>query len=198
MSTGGEVTTLLERAREGDDDAFGELIGRIYGELRLIARGQRRRLGAADTMNTTALVHEAYAKLAGSAAASKNGRRFADRGHFFRIAARVMRDVVVDYARAQSAQKRGGAGRPATLHEHFQPIAADVSLNPEEVISVHEALGKLEELDEQAARVAELRYFVGLTAEQTGEALGLSTATVKRRWVVARAWLFQRLSDEDG
>ena len=186
---------LLDRAREGDQDAFGELVGRIYDELRQIARRQRQRLGAGDTINTTAVVHEAYAKLAG-AADRTNGLSFADRGHFFRVASRVMRDVIVDYARAQSAQKRGGRQRAIPLDGVGHLVGTEAVLDPAEVLSVHEALGRLEKIDEEAARVAELRYFAGLTSEQAGEALGLSTATVKRRWTVARAWLYQQLSDD--
>ncbi len=195
MPASAEVTLLLDRARGGDDNAFGELVGRIYGELRQIARGQRRRLGAGDTINTTAVVHEAYAKMAG-AASRNDGLKFADRGHFYRVVSRVMRDVIVDYARSQSAQKRGGSLRPVSLERAENAVGNATQLDPLEVLTVHEALGRLEQFDEEAARVAELRYFAGLTTEQTGEALGLSPATIKRRWTVARAWLYQQLSAE--
>ncbi len=189
-----EVTALLGRARKGDAEAFSTLVEQIYDELRVIARSQRRRLGAADTLNTTAIVHEAYAKMAG-AAQHPDRLSFVDRGHFFRVAARVMRDVIVDYAKAQSAQKRGGRSRPLSL-EHVSPgQLASRDVDPLEVLSVHTALTNLESLNQEAAQVAELRYFAGLTTAETAEALGLSTTTVKRRWTVARAWLYQTLSE---
>ncbi len=190
-----EVTELLDLAREGDSRAFSTLVEQIYGELRAIARGQRRRLGASETINTTAVVHEAYAKMA-SQAKRQSSKPFADRGHFFRIASRVMRDVIVDYAKAQSAQKRGGRDKAVSL-DLVGPQARIEALDPAEILTVHTALDKLEKIDEQAARVAELRYFAGLTTDQTAEALDLSPATVKRRWTVARAWLYQQLSEEN-
>lgn len=193
MSSTEGVTKLLDRARGGDAVAFGELIGRIYNELRQIARGQRKRLGAAETINTTAVVHEAYAKMAG-AAARRDGVQFVDRGHFFRVASRAMRDVIVDYARARSAEKRGGNERPLSLDGAVVVDSARGALDPSEVLSVHEALKRLEQFDAESARVAELRYFAGLTTDETAEALGLSVATVKRRWSVARAWLYQQLA----
>lgn len=187
------VTALLDRARTGDADALGRLVGQLYGELRAIAHAQRRRLGAADTVNTTAVVHEAYAKLDGHAGG--DGQAFADRTHFFRVAARAMRDVIVDYARAQRSAKRGGGGRALSL-EVVGPVAAPAALDPAEVLSLDAALHDLERLDGEAARIAELRYFGGLSVEETAEALGLSAATVKRRWAVARAWLYRRLADD--
>jgi RNA polymerase sigma factor (TIGR02999 family) len=186
------VTTLLDRVRAGDTDAFRRLIGALYHELRTLARAQRRRLGASDTVNTTALVHEVYAKL--DSRGDGAGPAFVDRAHFFRIAAHAMRDVIVDYARAQRTAKRGGQGRPLSLDD-AGPIAAD-AFDPNEVLSLDDALRDLHRFDEESARVAELRYFGGLTVEETAEALELSTATVQRRWTVARAWLYRRLTDE--
>ena len=174
-----EVTALLGRARQGDADAFSKLVEEIYDELRVIARSQRRRLGAGDTMNTTAIVHEAYAKMAG-AAQHPARLSFADRGHFFRVASRVMRDVIVDYAKAQSAQKRGGPSRPLSLEDLAPGQIASRTVDAGEILSVHAALTALTSLNEEAANVAELRYFAGLTMEETAEALGLSSATVKR------------------
>jgi RNA polymerase sigma factor (TIGR02999 family) len=187
------VTALLDRARAGDAEAFGRLVGQLYDELRTLAHAQRRRLGASDTVNTTALVHEAYAKLDGRGDGA--GPAYADRAHFFRIAARAMRDVIVDYARAQQAAKRGGPGRPVPL-DAAGPLAVTGALDPAEVLSLDDALQDLHRLDAEAARVAELRYFAGLTVEETAEALDLSTATVQRRWTVARAWLYRRLNDD--
>lgn len=189
-----DITLLLDRVRAGDPDAFSDLVGRLYDELRVIAHAQRRRLGAADTVNTTAVVHEAYAKLAGRDA---NAQSYTDRGHFFRIAARAMRDVIVDYARAKNADKRGGSDRPLPL-DSIGPIAEDgiSSLDPTEVLSLNDALLRLERIDPESARVAELRYFAGLANTEVAEALDYSLATVKRRWTFARAWLYRALNDE--
>ena len=190
------VTVLLDRVRAGDAAAFDRLVGQLYGELRAIAHAQRRRLGAAETVNTTAVVHEAYAKLGGAA----GGADFADRTHFLRVAARAMRDVIVDYARAQHADKRGGGARVLSLDsaglDAAGPVAAADAFDPAEVLSVDGALADLERLDPEAARVVELRYFAGLSVDETAEALGLSPSTVKRRWAVARAWLYRRLADD--
>ena len=188
-----DVTALLDRAREGDGAAFDRLVGQLYAELRRIAHQQRRRLGASDTVNTTAVVHEAYAKLGGRAHADGAGPDFADRDHFLRVAARAMRDVIVDYARARTAAKRGGVARPATLDDGL--VAAADAFDPAEVLALDRALSGLERLYAEAARVVELRYFAGLSVEEVADSLGLSPATVKRRWTVARAWLFRHLDD---
>jgi RNA polymerase sigma factor (TIGR02999 family) len=181
-------TDLLDRSRDGD--AFDRLVGKLYGELRAVARGQRRRFGASDTVNTTAVVHEAYAKLGDREAAPA----FADRAHFFRVAAQAMRDVIVDYARAQRREKRGGDARPASLAD-VGPIAAPEALDPADVLALDRALDRLAAFDAEAAHVTELRYFAGLTIEETAEALALSAATVARRWTLARAWLHRELDD---
>ena len=185
-------TTLLDRSRQGDADAFDRLVGQLYSELRAVARGQRRRLGAPETVNTTAVVHEAYAKIGRRDAAPA----FADRAHFFRVAAQAMRDVIVDYARAQGRDKRGGRDRAVSLAD-IGPVAdGHARLDPDDVVALDEALGRLARLDAQAARVVEMRYFAGLTIEETSEALALSTATVTRRWAMARAWLYRELDGE--
>ncbi len=190
------VTVLLDRVRAGDGEAFDRIVSQLYGELRRIAHMQRRRLGASDTVNTTAVVHEVYAKLGGRASRNSDGAGFADRTHFLRVAAQAMRDVIVDYARAQHAAKRGGDARPVTLDG--LPVAADSpsGLDPTEVLALDQALQQLERLDPESARVVELRYFAGLTLEETADALDLSPATVKRRWTVARAWLYRQLADD--
>ena len=186
------AASLLDRTRLGDADAFDQLVGQLYGELRHIAQAQRRRLGASDTINTTAVVHEAYAKLGGRG----DGASYADRDHFLRVAARAMRDVIVDYARSQHRAKRGGPERPVSL-DALGPVAGPASLDPDEVLSVDRALETLEGIDAEAARIVELRYFAGLTIEETAQALDLSPMTVKRRWALARAWLYDRLSDDE-
>ena len=181
---------LLTRTRAGDADALDQLVDRLYGELRHIAQAQRRRLGAPDTLNTTAVVHEVYAKL--------NGRDLGvptdapDR--FLHVAARAMRDVIVDYARAQNTAKRGGSERPITLHGR-ETVPVSVALDPVEVLAVDRALEDLERIDPLAACVTELRYFAGLTIAETAEALDRSPMTIKRRWALARAWLYDRLAE---
>ncbi|MEM1115137.1 MAG: ECF-type sigma factor [Bacteroidota bacterium] len=191
MSEAHDVTTLLHRARDGDPDALDRLVPLVYDQLRRLAQGQRRRHGAAETVNTTALVHEAYAKLADREGVTA----WADRQHFFRIAARAMRDVLVDYARAQQAAKRGGSQPDRSLSD----LAADAlgalpPLRIEEVLDLDGALDRLEALDAQQARLVELRYFTGLTIPEAAEILEMSPATAKRRWSVARAWLYRELS----
>ncbi|HEX8385172.1 MAG TPA: ECF-type sigma factor, partial [Rubricoccaceae bacterium] len=188
------VTALLDRARTGDAGAYDRLVGQLYGELRQVARAQRRRLGASETVNTTAVVHEAYAKLNGRA---DGPGPYADRAHFFRVAARAMRDVIVDYARARRADKRGGEGPAVSLAEAAHVALDPGALDPDEVLSLDAALGVLERLDPEAARVVELRYFAGLTVDEVADALDLSPSTVKRRWTLAQAWFHRRLS-EDG
>lgn len=189
-----DVTVLLDRVREGDAGALDRVVEQLYDELRAVAHRQRVRNGAAPTVNTTAVVHEAYAKLAGRSAALD----LSDREHFVRVAARAMRDVIVDYARAQATEKRGGQGRPDSLDQAREVGVTAVSprIDLDEALSVDAALDRLAALDAEAARVAELRYFAGLTAEETAEVMGLSLATAKRRWAVARAWLARQLADD--
>ncbi len=187
-----DVTALLHLARDGDASALGRLLPAVYDDLRRLARRQRGQHWASETLNTTALVHEAYERLASNASLS-----LADRDHFFRVAGRVMRAVLVDYARAQTAQKRGGRDRPLPLDGEravadVRPDAAGVRVD--EVLAVDGALGRLEALDERMARVVECRYFAGLSVEETAGALGISEATVKRDWTTARAWLRRALT----
>ena len=175
---------MLERARAGDDSVMNDLLPIIYEELRRLAHAQRNRLRSHETLNTTAIVHEAFIKMAGRDKAS-----YQNRLHFFRIAARVMRDVVVDYARYKNTAKRGGPEADQSLEEAM--VLPEVEA--EEVLALNEALKRLEKLDERQARVVELRYFVGLTIEEIADALDISSATVKRDWTTARAWLFREM-----
>ena len=187
-----DVTTLLHRARDGDADALDRLVPLVYDQLRALARAQRRRAGAAETVNTTAVVHEAYAKLAGRDAG------YADRQHFMRIAARAMRDVLVDYARAQAAQKRGGPLPDRSLSDPESGLADVLAALPPidvaETLDLDAALDRLEALDPELAQLVELRYFAGLPIPEAAEALEISPATAKRRWAVARAWLYRELT----
>jgi RNA polymerase sigma factor (TIGR02999 family) len=180
----GEVTQLLHEAQGGDRAAFDRLLALVYGELHRLARLVRRGR-ATDTLDTAALVHEAYLKLAPSAEAAIH-----DRVHFFRVAARAMRQVLVSEARRRLADKRGGGAAEVTFDDGVFAARLD---HPEELIALEEALAQLEALDERQARVVECRFFAGMTAEETARALGVSEPTVHRDWRAARAWLAARL-----
>lgn len=175
-----DLTPLLHRV--GDDPAaFEALLPLVYAELRQLASARLRHERPDHTLQPTALVHEAYLKLAGGAA-----RPYADRGHFFRVAARAMRQVLVDHARARRAAKRDAvAGGPIT-----EPAGPGL----DDLLAVDAALEKLARLDPRQARVIELRFFAGLGIDETASALGVSPATVKRDWMVARAWLQREIA----
>lgn len=176
-----EVTRLLDAYRAGDTEALQQLFPLVYDELRRLARSQRRRNPSSPTLNTTALVHEAYLRLVGQSDGWE-GRR-----HFFRFAARVMRHILIDYARAQRAAKRGGDAATVSL-DAAGPVILDEE-TAAEVLDVHDALERLSAIDARMADVVELRYFGGYTIDETAAALDLSVSTIKREWATARAWL---------
>ncbi len=178
-----DVTQLIGQARDGDAAAMQRLVPLVYDQLRALARQQRVR-HPSETLNTTALVHEAYEKLV------RTDKSFEDRQHFFRLAARCMRDVLMDAARARRRGKRGGPLPDLPLDA--ERIAATET--PERLIALDEALTRLAALDPRQAETVELRYFVGLTIPETADVLGLSEATVKRDWSAARAWLHVALA----
>ena len=178
------ITHLLAAHHDGAPGAFGQLVGLVYADLQRIARGQRRRAGGGDTLNTTALVHEAYAKIVDQA-----GARFADRGHFLAVAAVAMRQILVDHARHRARDKRGG-GAP---HAPFDEMDERVGRDARHLLDLDLALGRLADHDARLARVVECRYFAGLTEEETAEALDISVRTVQREWLKARAWLREEL-----
>lgn len=180
-----EITQLLEQVREGDTTALDRLLPLVYDELHALAHRQRASREASETLNTTALVHEAYEKLA------RQGGGWDDRGHFFRVAAMAMRHIMVDYARKQHAAKRGGKNHPVTI-EKSDLVAEERTA---EVLALDEALTRLSTLDERQGEVVQLRYFIGLTIPETADVLGLSPATIKREWTAARAWLHRAMSD---
>ena len=180
---------LLDMAQAGDDDARARFVRAVYEELRVIAQRQRRQSSAGNTLNTTAVVHEAYEKLVG------RGVEFNDRKHFFGFASRAMRDVLVDYARRQRAEKRGGGAKAAGLSQVVE-IAAETPVQFDEVINLDRALTEFESFDPVSARIVELRYFAGLTNAEAGAVLDISERTVKRRWRTARAWLYRHLAEE--
>jgi len=179
-----QVTQLLLQWREGDADAMGRLMPLVYEELRRLARHHLRRERADHTLSTTGLVHEAYLNLAGQEPAS-----WQNRAHFFAIASRVMRRVLIWYARKHNAVKRGG-GQPDLSLEGVVLISED---RIEPLLALDQALVQLEVMDERLCRVVECRYFGGLTVAETAEALQISPATVKRDWQTARAWLRRTL-----
>jgi RNA polymerase sigma factor (TIGR02999 family) len=179
----GEITALLLRHHRGDQEAFDHLVAIVYARLRSIARRQLgRRRGA--TLDTVGLVHEAYLRLV-----DETGVPWQDRAHFFAIAARAMRRIVVDYARRRAARKRGGGLRPVTLDS----VQVGVEGQTEQVLAVDEVLEALASFNERLARVVECRFFAGLSDEETAEALGVSLRTVERDWTRARAWLLKEL-----
>jgi RNA polymerase sigma factor (TIGR02999 family) len=180
----GQVTQLLERWGRGDQSALDELTPLVYNELRNVADAYLRRERPDHTLQATALVNEAYLRLIGQ----KHGR-WQGRKHFFGIAARLMRQVLVEHARKHKAEKRGG-GRVAVTLEQF----AEVSTTPDvDILAVHEALERLAVFDAQQAQVVELRFFGGLSIDETAEILGVGHATVEREWTMARAWLRNEL-----
>ncbi|MCB9899252.1 MAG: sigma-70 family RNA polymerase sigma factor [Planctomycetes bacterium] len=181
------ITALVHAAEAGDDTAIERLIPLVYDELRALARFQLGRLPVGGTIQATALVHEAWCKLV------RGDNRWESKEHFFGAAARAMRNVLVDEARRKSGTKRGGGRRRVTLDE-----GAVMSHEPSvDVLALDDALDRLERHDERKYRVVMLRYFAGLTIEETARALDLAGATVERDWAYARGWLFRELAGDD-
>jgi RNA polymerase sigma factor (TIGR02999 family) len=180
-----DITALLRAAGSGDRAAADRLFGEVYDQLRRGAEAQRRRWRGNETMNTTALVHEAYIKLVGGGSPG-----WRDREHFFAVAARAMRHVLVNYAERRRTAKRGGGVEPVPLDE-ANPVAEEAA---EELLALHEALGRLERRNPRQGRVVECRFFVGLSIEETAEVLDVSAATVKRDWTLASAWLRREMA----
>jgi RNA polymerase sigma factor (TIGR02999 family) len=183
-----DITGLLAAFREGDREALDRLLPLVYGELRERAHRQLSARRPGDTLSTTALVHEAYLKLAGNTHQS-----YQDRIHFFAVASRAMRQIILDYARRQSAAKRGSGRGPVTLDPEVTPEA----VRAEELVELEEALTRLEHLDERLGRVVELRFFGGLSVEEVGEVMGVSARTIKRDWRKARAFLYHAIREEE-
>jgi RNA polymerase sigma factor (TIGR02999 family) len=184
------IERLLGELRAGDGPALEELFSLLYDELHGLARRQRQRWVGEYTLNTTALVHEAYLKLAG-----REGIGVESRAHFSAVAARAMRQILCNYARDRRAQKRGGASGMLTLDEaHVSAGRDQVPAEPSDLLlALDEALRRLEQVDPRRARVVECRFFGGLTIEETATAIGASTRTVKRDWAVAQAWLHREM-----
>ena len=183
----GEITRLLVSISEGDRDALNRLFPIVYAELRARAHYQLRHMRPGDTLQPTALVHETYVKLLGAARP-----KWHDRRHFFAVASRAMRQITVDYARSQAAQKRGGVTPALSLDEERLPVAA----RAHDLVQLDLALTELESFSERPARVVELRFFGGLSVEETATVMEVSERTIKREWQKARAFLFDALQRE--
>ena len=181
-----EITRLLADWNAGDAAALERLAPLVYAELRRIARRQMGRERQGHTLQATALVNEAYLRLAGG-----GGLALQDRAHFYAVCAQVMRHVLVDHARARARDKRGAGAPHVPLDEAANAVAADSA----ELVALDEALRGLEEVDPQKARVVALRYFAGLSIEETAEVLGISPTTVRREWRRAKAWLYRAIAE---
>lgn len=177
-----DITQRLHLARAGDPGAMDEVFSLVYSELHGLAQAQRRRWSGNTTLDTTSLVHEAYLKLAG-----REDPKWNDRGHFFAVAATAMRHLLVNYAERHQAAKRGG-GKEHLSIDDFNPVSEEVA---DEVIALHESLERLSEVSPRQVSVVEARFYLGLSIEETGEALEISPATVKRDWQMASAWLYR-------
>jgi RNA polymerase sigma factor (TIGR02999 family) len=187
MTSPATITQLLIKWRNGDHAALDELLPLVYGELRRLAGYYLRQERPHHTLQPTALVHEAYLRLVG-----EKGIDWQNRAHFFGVAAVRMRHILVEHARSRRAAKRGGGEYRLSLSEADRlEEKCDVNL-----LALDDALQRLEALDPQKSRIVELRYFGGLTIEETAEALNVSPATVKRDWSMARAWLRSEISNE--
>ncbi len=179
------ITELLEAHASGENGALDRLMPLVYDEMQQMARHRLLGEKSGHTFNTTDLVHEAYLKLI-----DFNRINWQNRKHFYGIASQIMRNILVDYAVKQQAQKRGGKQQRVTLGE--AEIVTEMNIH--ELLSIHNALKRLEEIDERQVRVVECRFFGGLTIKETAEALDISTPTVSRDWKLARAWLNRELS----
>ncbi|HEV8125922.1 MAG TPA: sigma-70 family RNA polymerase sigma factor [Gemmatimonadales bacterium] len=187
MAQDDDITGLLVALKGGDPAARDQLFRLIYRDLHARAHRQLARSRPGDTLSTTALVHETYLKLVGS-----THQAYLDRGHFFAVAARAMRQILVDYARSRLADKRGGGARNSTL----EPEQLAGPQRSEDLIALDEALIELSQLDERLAETVELRYFAGLSVEEVAEARGVSPRTVKRDWRKARAFLYRAIQGD--
>ncbi|HYN85645.1 MAG TPA: sigma-70 family RNA polymerase sigma factor [Pyrinomonadaceae bacterium] len=176
-----EVTQMLIRLTGGERTVLEDLLPLIYNELRKLAASYLRRERVGHTLQPTALVHEAYLRMV-----DQTQVRWQNRAHFFGVAAQMMRRILVDHARGQSAEKRGGEFQKLSLDENIDVSGERAS----DLVALDEALERLAALDPQKSKIVELRFFGGLSVEETAEVLGVSAPTVKRQWRMAKAWLF--------
>ncbi len=183
-----QITKLLHKLSEGDNDALDKLLPIVYKELRKIASKYLSNEYKKRTIQTTELVHEAYLKLIG-----QKNLTLENREHFFRIVAKSMRQILVDNARKRNAAKRG-SGKTKISLENVYAISSD---NDDELLALNEALVKLESFDGRLSKIVELRFFTGLTIQETAEILSISPTTVKRDWNFAKAWLYREIADNN-
>jgi RNA polymerase sigma-70 factor, ECF subfamily len=185
-----DITRILHEWQAGSREALDRLMPIVYDELRMLASRQLAHEWRHDRMQTTAVVNEAYVKLFGQREVD-----WQNRGHFFAIAAQMMRRILIDHARREHREKRGGDGVHVELHDAVaQPAAIDVV----DALALDRSLRRLEALDPEQGRIVELRFFGGLTIEETAAALGISAATVKRDWALAKGWLYRELTAAGG
>ncbi len=200
-SGGGRVTHLLVAWSNGDAQALDELMPLVYGELRRLAQSHLRRERPGHTIQRTVLVHEAFLRLVNQKEVQWHGR-----AHFLGLASRLMRRILVDHARARLAAKRGDGAQHVSYDEAIGTPDSDLEGDPDallvtpeqpriDLVALDDALSRLEAMDPQQGQVVELRFFGGLTVEEAAEALGISVATVKRDWSVAKAWLKRELGE---
>lgn len=183
-----DVTTLLAQATDGNEHAANELLPLVYQQLRAIASNRMAGENPAHTLQATALVNEVFVRLFGDRKVP-----WQNRAHFYATAAQAMRRVLLDHAKAKGRKKRGGAGRRMPLN--VAELAS--SEDPEQILALDAALCRLEEQNPEAASVVRLRFYAGLSVDETAEALEMSPRTIDRRWKFARAWLFEQLSEPD-
>jgi RNA polymerase sigma factor (TIGR02999 family) len=181
-----EITQMLIELTDGNTEVVDVILPHIYGELRRLASSYLRRERSDHTLQPTALVHEAYIKLI-----DQKRVKWQNRAHFFGIAAQVMRRILMDHARKHNAEKRGGEFEKLPLEEEILIVSHDKSA---ELIALDDALEALAQLDEQKAKIVELRYFGGLSIEETAEVMGVSVPTINRQWRMAKAWLYGQIS----
>lgn len=190
MSGPDEITALLAELADGREEVWDELMVHVYDELRRLAHGRLRHERPGHTLSTTALVHEAYLKLA-----DLDHLQWKNRAQFFAVASTAMRRILVDYARAAKRLKRGGRQRPISLDEQGEDrLPAMSQEDADELLALDDALNRLGAVHERQRKVVELRFFSGLTIQETAEVLGVGLSTVKRDWSTARAWLNRELS----
>lgn len=185
-----DVTEILRRVERGDSSAATELLPLVYGELRRLAAAKLAQEKPGQTLDATALVHDAYLRLAGGV----SPQRWDGRGHFFAAAAEAMRRILVENARRKARLRHGGGGQRVLLDDALAAIEPP----DDDVLSVHEGLDALAQADPQAAEVVKLHYFLGLSMDETAQALGVSPRTAYRCWSFARAWLYRRLKPDAG
>ena len=200
------VTRLLVDWSQGDEKALGDLMPLVYAELRRLAQSHLRRERPNHTLQRTALVHEAFLRLVNQREVEWQGR-----AHFLGLASRLMRRILVDHARSRLTAKRGDGAENLSFDEELTPADADGNHEPDageqlfapdeakvDLVALDDALNHLQDMDAQQGKIVELRFFGGLTIEETAQVLGISVATVKRDWAVAKAWLHRELADGAG